>query len=73
MFIFLPNINITNFTDDTTPYEIDKSVEVLIEKRTDYVTILNMWFENNYMKSNDDKCKLIIYNKRKCTICKNWK
>ena len=60
MFVFLPNINITNFADDTTPYEMDKSVEALIEKLTDDVTVLNMWFENNYMKSNDDKCKLII-------------
>ena len=59
-FFFLPNINITNFADDTTPYEIDKSVEALIEKLTDDVTVLNMWFENNYMKSIDDKCKLII-------------
>ena len=53
-------INITNFADDTIPYEIDKSVEALIEKITDDVTVLNMWFENNYTKSNDDKCKLII-------------
>ena len=60
MFFFLLNINITNFADDTTPYEIDKSVEALIEKLTDDITVLNMWFENNYMKSNDDKCKLII-------------
>ena len=34
MFLFLPNINITNVLDDTTPYEMDKSVEVLIEKLT---------------------------------------
>ena len=60
MFFFLPNINITNFSDDTTPYEMDKSVEALIEKRTEDVTVLNMWFENNYMKSNDEKCILII-------------
>ena len=42
MFFFLPNINITNFVDDTTPYEMDKSVEGLIEKLTDDVTVLNM-------------------------------
>ena len=59
MFLFLPNINITNFADDAAPYEMDKSVEALIEKLTD-VTVLNIWFENNYMKPNDDKCKLII-------------
>ena len=60
MFFFLPSINITNFADDTTPYEINKTVEALIEKFTDGLTVLNIWFENNYMKSNDDKCKLII-------------
>ena len=59
MFFFLPNINITNFADDTTPYKINKTVEALIEKLTEDVTVLNIWFENNYMKSNDDKCKLI--------------
>ena len=59
VFFFLPNINITNFADGTTPYEINKTVEALIEKLTEDVTVLNIWFENNYMKSNDDKCKLI--------------
>ena len=58
MLFFLPNINITNFADDTTPYEINKTVEALIGKLTEDVTVLNIWFENN-MKSNDDKCKLI--------------
>ena len=38
MFFFLPNISITKFADDTTPYEMDKSVEALIEKLTDDVT-----------------------------------
>ena len=42
MFFVLPNINITNFADDTTPYEMDKSVEALIEKLTDDVTVLNV-------------------------------
>ena len=60
IFCFLPNINITNFADDTTPHEVDKFVEALIEKLPDDVIVLNMWFENNYVKSNDDKCKLII-------------
>ena len=35
MFFYLPYINITIFADDTTPYEIDKTVEALIEKLTD--------------------------------------
>ena len=39
MFFFLPNINITNFADDTTPL---KSVEALIEKLTDDATVLNI-------------------------------
>ena len=39
---------------------IDNSVEALIEKLTGDVTVLNMSFENNYMKSIDDKYKLII-------------
>ena len=56
MLFFLPNITIA---DDTTPYEINKSVEALIEKLTDDVAVLNIWFENNYMKSNEYKCKLI--------------
>ena len=38
MFFFLPNINITNFAADTTPYEINKTVEALIEKLTEDVT-----------------------------------
>ena len=60
IFLFLPKTKIANYADDNTPYEIENSIRDVISKLENDMRLLSTWFNNNYMASNDDKCKLII-------------
>ena len=52
--------DVTNYADDTTPYECNASiVQLKLNLEKDANNALT-WFENNYMKLNTDKCKLIV-------------
>ena len=62
IFLFLPQTKIANYADDNTPCEIENSIRDVISKLEYDMKLLTTWFENNYMASNDDKCKLIITN-----------
>ena len=62
MFFFIPDINISNYADDTTPHTISKDTDSLIKILENKTNELNIWFKNNYMKSNDDKNHLIVTN-----------
>ena len=62
IFLFLPQTKIANYADDNTPYEIENSIKDVISKLEYDMKLLATWLENNYMASNDDKCKLIIIN-----------
>ena len=52
--------DVTNFADDTTPHECSEFLDTLkIKLEKDSKSAL-LWFKNNYMKLNTDKCKLIV-------------
>ena len=61
IFLFLSQTKIANYADDNTPYEIENSIRDVISKLENDMRLLTTWFENNYMASNDDECKLIIW------------
>ena len=68
IFFFIEKTKIANYADDNTTYCTEKTVEILrttLEKETH--TILK-WFHDNEMKSNDDKCHLIIANQENIHI-----
>ena len=51
---------VCNFADDTTFDVCDTDLNALIN-RLDHVTALAVeWFENNFKKSNYDKCHLFV-------------
>ena len=62
IFLFTENIKITNYADDNTPYAFESDIDTLIETLEHDTNILLTWFEQNEMKSNNDKCHLIIIN-----------
>ena len=62
IFFFVNDSNITNYADDNTPYAAEDSVEKLLETLERETNILIEWFEVNEMKSNSNKCHLIIVN-----------
>ena len=68
IFLFVPEINITNYADDTTPYATDKSVNSLLSKLQENTSEIVKWLRSNYMKSNPDKNHLIVANSDKASI-----
>ena len=62
IFLFVKDAKITNYADDTTPYAIENSIEKLVETLERDTNILLDWFKINEMKSNTDKCHLMIVN-----------
>ena len=55
IFLFVPEISITNYAGDTTPYATDKSVNSLLKKLEENTFEIIKWFRNNYMKCNPEK------------------
>ena len=68
MFLFVPEINIANYADDTTPYTTSKCINSLLKKLEDNTSEIVKWLRNNYMKSNSDKNHLIVTNCEKACI-----
>ena len=50
---------IFNFADDTTKYISDESLGNVLKSPEKNSMLTMRWFENNYMKLNTDKCRLI--------------
>ena len=60
IFYFINNVNIANYADDNTTYASSKNIMDLLKLlETETFSVLN-WFRFNEMKSNNDKCHLII-------------
>ena len=51
---------VCNFTDDTTLYLCDKDLNTLINRLEHDTALAVEWFENNFMKLNQDKCHLLV-------------
>ena len=60
MFFALNEIDICNFTDDTTPYVCDSNLNSVLEKLEQNSELATALFKMNYMKLNTDKCHLLI-------------
>ena len=50
---------VCNFVDDTTFYACDKNLNTLIN-RFEHTALAVEWFENNFMKLNQDRCHLLV-------------
>ena len=62
IFLFDTSINITSYADDNTPYAMEKDTQALIYTLENDTSMMMEWFRINEMKSNSDKCHLIIAN-----------
>ena len=60
LFFFLKYVGICNFSDDTTTYISDESLENVLKSLEKNSMLAVRWFENNYMKLNKGKCHLIV-------------
>ena len=62
IFYFINNTQITNYADDNTTYSMTKDVPNLLAILKDDTSLLLDWFKSNEMKSNEDKCYLLVIN-----------
>ena len=60
LFFTVNDINITSYEDDNTPYMIADNVDDLITSLEQASNGLFEWFKNNILKSNADKCHLLV-------------
>ena len=60
IFLFMTDAKLANYADDNTAYSVGKSIEDLLSKLENETSVLLEWFQMNEMKSNDDKCNLIV-------------
>ena len=51
---------ITNYADDNIPYTRDKFSDVVTSRLENDWNHLEQWFKANYLKSNEDKCQLLL-------------
>ena len=60
LFFNFAETDICNYADDTTLYACDSNLQNLITRlELDSINAI-VWFENNYMKLNEEKCHFII-------------
>ena len=62
------SIDITNYADENTPHDTADDIESLITSLAEASKSLFTWFDNSFMKSNANKCHLLVSSNEKVTI-----
>ena len=57
-----------NYADDNTIYAIERNLDDLLKTLEQETTLILNWFKVNEMKSNDDKCHIIVCNQKDISI-----
>ena len=68
IFFFAKKSKITNFADDNTPFTCGKSTEEVIQNLLNDANLLMKWFDDNGLKLNEGKCKLLILSRRNIDV-----
>ena len=68
IFFFLKKTNIANYADDNTIYTSENDIASLLKTLEDETSTVINWFHINEMKSNNDKCHLMVTNNVTITI-----
>ena len=68
LFFIINSMDIANYADDNTSYATANDIESLIASLEEASKSLFTWFDNNLMKSNADKCHLLVISNEKVTI-----
>ena len=71
IFFFLSEAKIANYADDNSTYLIEANILDLLKKLESETSIVLNWFKVNEMKSNSDKCHLIVANAPNRTYTSN--
>ena len=68
IFFFIEESSIANYADDNTPYATGKNLDELLKNLEKETYVVLKWFKLNEMKSNDDKCHLIVPNELNVSV-----
>ena len=60
LFYLTEMTDVCIFADDTTFFACDSDLKHLMERLKHNAKLVIKWFENNYMKLNEDKCHLLV-------------
>ena len=60
MLFILNDVDIASYADDNTPYVIADDINGVIASLEKASKVLFEWFENNLLKSNTDKCHVLL-------------
>ena len=60
LFFILNDVDIASYADDNTPYVIADDINGVIASLEQTSKALFEWFENNFLKSDADKCHLLV-------------
>ena len=60
--MFINKTKLANYADDTTVYSKEDNITRLLNLLETETSAVLDWFRTNEMKSNDDKCHLIVAN-----------
>ena len=71
LFFLTEFTDVCNFADDTTFFTCDSDLKHLMERLEHDTKLAIEWFENNYMKLNEDKCHLLVAGHRYETLWAN--
>ena len=57
-----------NYADDNTIYTVESNKEDLLKTLEEEMSVILNWFKTNEMKSNDDKCHLIVCKQKNVSV-----
>ena len=60
IFYFVDKTKIANYADDNSTYTTQTNIRMLLDTLEKETSIVLCWFKVNEMKSNNDKCHLIV-------------
>ena len=60
LFFIIEQTDVCNYADDNTLNTCDMSLENLLERLEHDSSLAIEWFQNNYMKLNENKCHLLV-------------
>ena len=67
IFFDIIECDIASYADDNTPYNLDFSLDNVINNLEKSIKNLLNWFRENHMKANADKCHLLVSSNESCT------
>ena len=60
-FYLVKGTEICNYADDTTIFACGSDMRSILKSLEEDASQLSLWFENNYMKMNEDKSHLLVF------------